>query len=156
MLSPEEGRDVKPRRRKGCKAPKKEGMLSPEEGRDVRAVAVRNVSCVPMTIMLGTDHPKMRFLYVAWAYLECFSFAGLTYGWASLVYVLKDEGIYRELCDRVGMSNYSNHLELDCHERCSQFDLVFTVLTSFIGVGYFVFGQITFKFGTRVTRVIAA
>ncbi|KAH9502567.1 hypothetical protein Btru_069018 [Bulinus truncatus] len=106
--------------------------------------------------MFAYDHPKLRFLYVAWAYLESFGFGGLTYGWGSLVYVLKDEGIYQDLCDSVSVSNHSYRTGADCYERSSQFDLVFTLSSSFIGIGCFVCGQISFKFGTRVARVIAS
>ncbi|XP_076459274.1 equilibrative nucleobase transporter 1-like [Babylonia areolata] len=44
-------------------------------------------------------NPKLRFLYVAWAFLECVLFGGLLYGWGSLVFILIEEGVYSELCD---------------------------------------------------------
>ena len=34
-----------------------------------------------------------------WAFFECLFFAGTLYGWSSLVFVFKDEGIYSNLCD---------------------------------------------------------
>lgn len=43
-------------------------------------------------------NPKYRILYTAWGFLECLGFGGLIYGWGSLVYVLKDEGLYLDLC----------------------------------------------------------
>ena len=42
--------------------------------------------------------PKFRILYAIWAFLECLGFGGLIYGWVSLVYILKDEGLYLDLC----------------------------------------------------------
>lgn len=44
-------------------------------------------------------NPKFRFLYVVWGFLECLLFGGLLYGWASLVFVLKEDGVYSDVCD---------------------------------------------------------
>ncbi|XP_070183103.1 equilibrative nucleobase transporter 1-like isoform X2 [Littorina saxatilis] len=43
--------------------------------------------------------PRFRYLYVIWAVLECLFFGGLLYGWGSLVFVLKEIGVYSEMCD---------------------------------------------------------
>ncbi|KAK3739281.1 hypothetical protein RRG08_050485 [Elysia crispata] len=42
--------------------------------------------------------PRFRILYAAFAFFEVITFGGLIYGWGSLVYILKDEGLYMELC----------------------------------------------------------
>ena len=47
---------------------------------------------------MAPGNPKLRVLYAIWAFLECICFGGLIYGWGSLVYVLKDEGLYSDLC----------------------------------------------------------
>ncbi|XP_071099110.1 uncharacterized protein [Haliotis cracherodii] len=47
-----------------------------------------------------SEYPNRWFRYfvATWAFLETFLLAGYKAGWASLVYVLKKEGIYRSLC----------------------------------------------------------
>lgn len=39
-----------------------------------------------------------KFLVAGWAFVECLLFGGLLYGWASVNFVLKKEGIYADLC----------------------------------------------------------
>jgi LAT3 family solute carrier family 43 protein 3 len=41
----------------------------------------------------------VKYMMVIWAFFECLFFAGTLYGWSSLVFVFKDEGIYSNLCD---------------------------------------------------------
>ena len=53
--------------------------------------------------------PKYRVLFAVWAFLECLGFGGLIYGWVSLVYILKDEGLYLDLCD--GVRNMSDTVQ---------------------------------------------
>lgn len=45
------------------------------------------------------DSGRLRFLYVTWAVLETMLFGGLMNGWASLVFILKEDGMYRDLCE---------------------------------------------------------
>ncbi|CAL1540310.1 unnamed protein product [Lymnaea stagnalis] len=113
--------------------------------------------------MYGPGHPKLRFFYVVWGFLECIGYGGLVLGWSSFVYVLKDEGLYMDLC-----GNLTDSLQNDtqiknateqkdsCPDRDSRLELVFTIGSSSIGVGSFVLGQINFRFGTRVMRIVAA
>lgn len=49
--------------------------------------------------MMEPGDPKYRYLYAVWAFLESLCFGGLIYGWSSLAYVLKQEGLYSNLCD---------------------------------------------------------
>ncbi|KAK7456520.1 hypothetical protein BaRGS_00039376 [Batillaria attramentaria] len=44
-------------------------------------------------------NPAFRFFYVAWAFMECLLFGGLLYGWGSLVFILKRDGVYSGLCE---------------------------------------------------------
>ena len=39
-----------------------------------------------------------KWLIACWALMECILFSGILYGWGSLVFVLKDEGLYADLC----------------------------------------------------------
>ncbi|XP_076447599.1 equilibrative nucleobase transporter 1-like [Babylonia areolata] len=49
-------------------------------------------------------NPRFRFLYVVWAFLECLLFGGLLYGWGSLVFVLKEDRVFSDLCDTKNLS----------------------------------------------------
>ena len=50
-----------------------------------------------------------KWLISGWAFLECLLFSGMFFGWGSLVFVLKDEGIYAYLCQMdLPVSNTSN------------------------------------------------
>ena len=49
-----------------------------------------------------------RWLIAVWAFIECFLFAGILLGWGSLVFVLKDEGIFAELCSSAEISALGN------------------------------------------------
>lgn len=50
-----------------------------------------------------------KYLVAGWAFMECLLFGGLLYGWGSLVFVLKQEGIYADLCPKEALSqNASN------------------------------------------------
>ena len=40
-----------------------------------------------------------KWIVAGWAFMECLLFAGLLYGWASINFVLKAEGIYADLCE---------------------------------------------------------
>ncbi|KAK3612347.1 hypothetical protein CHS0354_011066 [Potamilus streckersoni] len=42
---------------------------------------------------------QKRYLITLWAFMECVLFGGLLYGWGSLMFVFKQEGIYAELCN---------------------------------------------------------
>ncbi|CAG5117042.1 unnamed protein product [Candidula unifasciata] len=130
-------------------------------------------------------NPKYRFLYAVWGFLECLGFGGLIYGWGSLVYILKDEGLYLDLCPLIyqndtasfnstGVSNVTSivyqvnqTLEMsdigllakrdpECSDRNKRLALAFTVAMAMFCVGCFILGQVNFKFGIRVTRLAAA
>ncbi|KAK0058913.1 solute carrier family 43 member 3-like isoform X1 [Biomphalaria pfeifferi] len=107
--------------------------------------------------MGASKQRKLRFLYVAWAFCESFGFGGLVFGWGSFVYVIKDEGLYAELCNN-GTSNstHNGSLNEDCPDRDSRLELVFTIGSTCAGVGSFVLGQISFNFGMRVARIVAS
>lgn len=52
--------------------------------------------------MLGCDGgsgARVRYkLTLATGLLECLGFAGVVFGWASLVFVLKEDGYFSDLC----------------------------------------------------------
>ncbi|KAL3888287.1 hypothetical protein ACJMK2_000658 [Sinanodonta woodiana] len=122
---------------------------------------------------------QKRFLIAAWAFMECLLFGGLLYGWGSLMYVFKHEGIYAELCNNndqaalsamtnssssvtdVTLTNSSEETKLSdsnfkgCPEQDSKFTLCFTIASALVCASSAVLGQINFMFGTRVTRLIS-
>uniref|UniRef100_A0A8C7L7J0 Solute carrier family 43 member 3a n=1 Tax=Oncorhynchus kisutch TaxID=8019 RepID=A0A8C7L7J0_ONCKI len=69
-------------------------------------------------------------LTLATGLVECLCFAGVVFGWASLVFVLKTDGYFTDLCvNRTTGPNST--VETDCSGQDEQFSLVFTV-TSFM------------------------
>ncbi|KAK3583002.1 hypothetical protein CHS0354_005643 [Potamilus streckersoni] len=58
---------------------------------------------------------QKRYLIAAWAFMECVLFGGLLYGWGSLMFVFKQEGIYAELCkkDQAAVSALTNSSSLN-------------------------------------------
>lgn len=115
-------------------------------------------------------NPRFRILYAVWALLECVGFGGLIYGWGSLVYILKDEGLYSDLCpsSNISTTNSSSNVssssnasdenkkvEIPCLERDDRLSLVFTIGSSMFCVGCFLMGQVNYKFGTRISRIVA-
>uniref|UniRef100_A0A2C9KFV9 Major facilitator superfamily (MFS) profile domain-containing protein n=1 Tax=Biomphalaria glabrata TaxID=6526 RepID=A0A2C9KFV9_BIOGL len=108
--------------------------------------------------MITTANPRLRHLYVVWAALENVGFGGLVYGWGSLVYVLRDEGLYLDLCENLTDVNpeFRNETNKDCHARSSKLELVYTFASVSVGLGSFVLGQVNLKWGTRTSRIIAS
>ncbi|XP_059147498.1 equilibrative nucleobase transporter 1-like [Physella acuta] len=118
---------------------------------------------------MKTGNPKLRVVYALWAFLECLGFGGLIYGWGSLLFVLKTEGLYKDLCPLIENQTDTDNSTIllsenatstnqtaqkgNCPERDARLNLVFTIGTSMFCVGCFVMGQINFKFGTRVSRI---
>ncbi|XP_057700171.1 equilibrative nucleobase transporter 1-like isoform X1 [Corythoichthys intestinalis] len=85
---------------------------------------------------------------------ECLCFAGVVFGYASLVFVLKEDGYFSQLCvvdpDRNGTTTVK-----DCTSQDEKFALVFTI-ASFLNNFMNLFSGILFDyFGTMVTRLLA-
>ncbi|XP_059199526.1 equilibrative nucleobase transporter 1-like isoform X2 [Centropristis striata] len=96
---------------------------------------------------------ELRYrLTLASGMLECLCFAGVVFGYASLVFVLKEEGYFSQLCVSVPGSN--NSTSTDCSGQDEQFSLVFTIasfLNNFLNI---VNGYLFDRFGTMVTRLL--
>ncbi|XP_061206420.1 equilibrative nucleobase transporter 1 [Neopsephotus bourkii] len=84
--------------------------------------------------------------------LECGAFCGLIFGWASLVFVLKDLQYFREWCQPAGPNGTE---QLDCSRQDEQFSLVFTIGSFMNNFMTFPMGFIFDRFGTTVARLIA-
>ncbi|KAL5019378.1 hypothetical protein ScPMuIL_005100 [Solemya velum] len=125
-----------------------------------------------------------KYLSVAWAIVETFLFGGLVFGWASLVFVFKQEGIYADLCgkknrtetsslygesceinhtaavgimSRCNLTDFGNEVEDSttiCLAQDAKFNLAFTIAASVSTVIAVIFGEIHYKLGTRITRIL--
>ncbi|XP_034868760.1 equilibrative nucleobase transporter 1 isoform X2 [Mirounga angustirostris] len=87
--------------------------------------------------------------------LECLGFAGVLFGWASLVFVFKTEHYFEELCEPdVGpMGNVTG--EADCKAQDERFSLIFTLGSFMNNFMTFPAGFIFDRFKTTVARLIA-
>ncbi|XP_023184433.1 solute carrier family 43 member 3-like [Xiphophorus maculatus] len=85
--------------------------------------------------------------------VECLCFAGVVFGWASLVFVLKEDGYFSSLC--FNTTGVNGTQILDCSAQDEQFSLIFTI-TSFIN-NFFALpnGFLFDHFGTTVARLLA-
>jgi len=103
---------------------------------------------------------KLRFFYLVWALFEVLCFSGLLYGWSSLVFVLKAEGLFLNLCNvtvnsTTGESDPLNaKLSISCPERDERFSLVFSVDSALFNIGIALMGLTFYTFGTRISRLI--
>ncbi|XP_058161409.1 equilibrative nucleobase transporter 1 isoform X2 [Dasypus novemcinctus] len=87
--------------------------------------------------------------------LECLGFAGVLFGWASLVFVFKKERYFQELCDQ-NVGQLSNATALaDCKAQDEKFSLIFTLASFMENFVTMPTGYIFDRFKTTVTRLIA-
>ncbi|KAL1023639.1 hypothetical protein UPYG_G00043860 [Umbra pygmaea] len=93
-------------------------------------------------------------LTLATGLVECLCFAGVVFGWASIVFVLKSDGYFTDLC--VNTTTGPNHTVLtDCSGQDEQFSLVFTVASFMNNFLTLPNGYIFDRFGTMATRLLA-
>ncbi|XP_075698351.1 equilibrative nucleobase transporter 1 [Rhinoderma darwinii] len=85
--------------------------------------------------------------------IECICFAGVTFGWTSLVFVLKKENYYDDLCQDTG--NQTTNGTGGCPSQDERFSLIFTVAAFMNSAMTFPGGFIFDRFGTAVTRFLA-
>lgn len=87
--------------------------------------------------------------------LECLGFAGVLFGWVSLVFVFKTEHYFEELCkpDAGPMGNATG--QNDCKAQDERFSLIFTLASFMNNFMTFPTGYIFDRFKTTVARLIA-
>ncbi|XP_035516480.1 solute carrier family 43 member 3-like [Morone saxatilis] len=97
---------------------------------------------------------RLRYrLTLASGMLECLCFAGVVFGFASLVFVLKEDGYFSQLC--VSVPDASGNLtSADCSRQDEQFSLVFTIASFLNNFLTLVNGYLFDRFGTMVTRLL--
>ncbi|NXP67822.1 S43A3 protein, partial [Chloropsis cyanopogon] len=87
--------------------------------------------------------------------LECGAFCGIIFGWASLVFVLKDLGYFQGLCQPSATPSPNLTLGSDCSGQDEQFSLVFTIGSFMNNFMTFPMGVVFDRFGTTAARLIA-
>ncbi|KAM9511164.1 equilibrative nucleobase transporter 1-like isoform 4-T9 [Salvelinus alpinus] len=104
--------------------------------------------------MLGCEGEAVvrRWLTLVTGLLECLCFAGVVFGWASLVFVLKTEGYFSYLC--VNTTGVNGTLFLDCSAQDEQFSLIFTIASFMNNFLLLPNGFLFDRFGTMVTRLL--
>ncbi|KAL6486890.1 hypothetical protein MHYP_G00035160 [Metynnis hypsauchen] len=107
--------------------------------------------------MLGCDGEsgtRVRYkLTLVTGLLECLCFAGVVFGWASLVFVLKTDEYFSDLCVTVTEGNGT--AITDCSAQDEQFSLIFTVASFMNNFLTLPNGFLFDHFGTRATRFLA-
>ncbi|XP_059565306.1 equilibrative nucleobase transporter 1 isoform X2 [Myotis daubentonii] len=87
--------------------------------------------------------------------LECLGFAGVLFGWASLVFVFKKEHYFEELCEHdARLMGNATGME-DCKAQDEKFSLIFTLASFMNNFMTFPTGFIFDHFKTTVARLIA-
>ncbi|XP_062892807.1 equilibrative nucleobase transporter 1-like isoform X5 [Mobula hypostoma] len=87
--------------------------------------------------------------------IECLGFAGMLFGWPSLVIVLKKEEYFADLCPPQNTSNHSGLRNVSCVPQDERFTLIFTIsdfLTNFL---IFASGLLLDRYGIMLTRLLA-
>ncbi|XP_019370062.1 PREDICTED: solute carrier family 43 member 3 isoform X1 [Gavialis gangeticus] len=87
--------------------------------------------------------------------MECMCFAGVIFGWASLVYVLKGLDYFEDLCKPVANMTVNTTHETGCSEQDEQFSLIFTIGSFMNNFMTFPTGCIFDRFGTLAARLLA-
>ncbi|KAJ8342083.1 hypothetical protein SKAU_G00320110 [Synaphobranchus kaupii] len=84
--------------------------------------------------------------------VECLCFAGVVFGWASLVYVLKAEGYFSDFCLNTTAANST--VFTDCSGQDEQFALIFTLASFLNSFCAFLLGYVFDCYGTTVARIL--
>ncbi|XP_027716145.1 solute carrier family 43 member 3 [Vombatus ursinus] len=82
--------------------------------------------------------------------LECIAFSGLIFGWTSLVFVLKSDHYFEDLCEQMNATRHS-----ECSTQDSKLSLIFTLASFSNNFMTFPLGYIFDRLGTTVARLIA-
>ncbi|XP_056325956.1 solute carrier family 43 member 3a isoform X1 [Danio aesculapii] len=102
----------------------------------------------------GSSGKAVRYkLTLATGLLECLCFAGVVFGWAALVFVLKTDGYFSDLCSNV--TDAGGEFSSDCSLQDEHFSLVFTVASFMNNFLTLPNGFLYDHFGTMATRLLA-
>ncbi|XP_037378136.1 equilibrative nucleobase transporter 1 [Talpa occidentalis] len=98
---------------------------------------------------------RLRLATLLTGLLECLGFAGVLFGWASLVFVFKTEGYFEELCEPNAQLMANATGENGCKAQDERFSLIFTLASFMNNFMTFPTGYIFDRFKTTVARLIA-
>uniref|UniRef100_A0A8D1R0Y6 Solute carrier family 43 member 3 n=1 Tax=Sus scrofa TaxID=9823 RepID=A0A8D1R0Y6_PIG len=104
--------------------------------------------------MQGASLP-LRIATLLTGLLECIGFAGVLFGWASLVFIFKTERYFESLCEPNATLMGNATGPADCSAQDEQFSLIFTVASFMNNFMTFPTGFIFDRFKTTVTRLLA-
>ena len=103
-----------------------------------------------------------RVLSLYLGLLECLCFSMLYFGWPSLVYVYKEEGVFAHLCDMnstdenfTAWEGEAGRARTDCTEADTLFNLCFNIGLAVLLLSSFIVGIIFDMYGLWITRTIA-
>ncbi|KAK2100438.1 hypothetical protein P7K49_021786 [Saguinus oedipus] len=104
--------------------------------------------------MAGLGLP-LRLATLLTGLLECLCFAGVLFGWPSLVFVFKKEHYFEKLCEPdAGLIGNATE-QADCKVQDERFSLIFTIASFMNNFMTFPSGYIFDRFKTTVARLIA-
>ncbi|XP_060079462.1 equilibrative nucleobase transporter 1-like [Ylistrum balloti] len=88
--------------------------------------------------------------------LEIFFFGGMQFGWVALVFILKLEGVFKNLCISESPSNTTLVTSEDsCVPQDEQFNLIFSIGIAVSTIGTIVHGQLYMSFEIKRIRTIS-
>ena len=107
--------------------------------------------------------------FFVFGWLEVLLCSGITYGWASIVYVFKVENLFMTMCDSEEITSLNQTVPTNsssasvlvgadglpgCLAQDKIFNLIFTVSVFFFTSVQFPTGLFIDKFGPRVARIV--
>ena len=99
------------------------------------------LSLIDGTVALRTN----RWALLLLSSVQVFTSAGIIFGWASLVVVLKEAGVYADACGTAAASN--------CTARSNRLQMIFTVASSANSVANLSSGFVMDRYGPRVCKL---
>ncbi|KAJ8342084.1 hypothetical protein SKAU_G00320120 [Synaphobranchus kaupii] len=103
--------------------------------------------------MLGYRMSLFRWVTLVSGLMECLCYSGIYLGWTSLVFILKTEGYFSDLC--LNTTGANSTVFTDCSAQDSQLSLVITIGMWMSAVLSFPMGFIFDNLGTMVTRILS-
>ena len=103
------------------------------------------------------DVIKWRYVLVVMAVIEALLFSGLVFGWANLVFILKSEGFWIELCPELNATfgGVQSSVNQSCTPQDEILQAVFTVAAFVPNAVLVLIGFSIDRFGPRNMRFIA-
>ncbi|XP_072042698.1 equilibrative nucleobase transporter 1-like [Amphiura filiformis] len=96
-----------------------------------------------------------KYVLPGLGFCEILFYSGIIYGWAALVYVLKEEGFYSHLCQNQTMHPADEDIAtISCVKQDAILNLIFTISSFVLQGSLFLFGVLFDNLGTRFTRLL--